>query len=747
MTFTQRFAHVFVPMTLAVFTLPAPGAEIRVPQDQPTIQAGIDAAAEGDMVLVAPGTYTGPGNRDVDFNGKAITVRSEEGPETCLIDCEADPFYSQNHLGFYFQNWEGRDSLLEGFTITGGYTDVGGAIDCRFASPTIRGNVIAGNWGEMAGAINIVNGAPLIENNLIRNNSGYFHGAVRCGDTAAEIAGNLICDNEGSFGGGIACIAGSPLIEGNRVLDNEAPKVDSYYGPIGGFGGGLCSWGSDPQIVNNLFSGNWAEEGGGALALFEDGSLTVTSCTISGNEAGTGGGIYLYDFAEPGGSSVTGAILWGNVPDEIGTGSTVPEPAVTYSLVQGGYAGQGNLDQDPLFVVGPRGDCYLSQQAAGQPVDSPAVDAADPSGEAPQGTTRTDGAPDGGIPDMGYHYRYPAPLSGLFLVLGPGPGETNPPLVRLFTPAAHAAYELQFEAYAVPRFGVNTAGADLDGDGADELLSGPGPGEMYGPHVRGWDVDGGLAVPLPGVSFLAYGTRRYGVNVTAGDLDGDGYDEIVTGAGPGAVFGPHVRGWNHDGGPSVQPMAGVSFLAYGTNKWGVNVAAGDLDGDGYDEIVTGAGPGPVYGPHVRGWNVDGGSASPIPGLSFLAYGTNRYGVNVTAGDVDGDGVSEIITGPGPSPAFSAHIRGWDWDGSTLTPLPGIDFQCFGKLYGARVFAGPDLDGDGRAEIVVGGGPNPDPTGQSHVWVYGYDGTVVNDLYMIDPFPGLTHGTTLAAARF
>lgn len=184
------------------------------------------------------------------------------------------------------------------------------------------------------------------------------------------------------------------------------------------------------------------------------------------------------------------------------------------------------------------------------------MDAADPAGESPEGTTRTDGAPDGGIPDMGYHYRIPVPLAGLFLVFGPGPGAANPPLVRLFAPAAHAAYELQFEAYGVPRFGVN-------------------------------------------------------------------------------------------------------------------VAAGDLDGDGNDEIVS---------------------------------------------------------GPGPSPDFSAHIRGWDWDGSALTSIPGFGFY-------------------GRAGIVVSGGPNQDPVYQSHVWVYEYDGADVEYRYMIDPFPGLTHGTTLAAARF
>ena len=103
-----------------------------------TIQAAIDAAMDGDTVLAADGTYTGSGNKNILFYGKAITVKSENGPWNCIIDGE------NNGRGFNFTNEEGENSVLSGFTIINGYaglSDVGftgGGINCHyFSSPTI----------------------------------------------------------------------------------------------------------------------------------------------------------------------------------------------------------------------------------------------------------------------------------------------------------------------------------------------------------------------------------------------------------------------------------------------------------------------------------------------------------------------------------------------------------------------------------------------------------------------------------
>jgi hypothetical protein len=331
------------------------------------------------------------------------------------------------------------------------------------------------------------------------------------------------------------------------------------------------------------------------------------------------------------------------------------------------------------------------------------------------------------------------------VVVGPGPAGTNPPLVRVYPAAQDAVYGFEFNAYGAPSYGVNVCCGNLDQDEADEIITGAGPGQIYGPHVRGFEIDG---APLPNLSFLAYGTNRWGVNVAAGDIDGDGIDEIITGAGPGEVFGPHVRAFAYDGETGVTPVGGVSYFAYGTPKWGVNVAAGDIDSDGFDEIVTGAGPGAVYGPHVRGWNVDGGDTQAIPQVSFLAYGTNNYGVNVTCGDLDGDGLDEIVTGAGPGAVFGSHVRCWNYDGTKVTSMPGGSFFAWPPdiaRYGVHVSSGADMDGDGRDELLTGGGP--DPASGTPVKVFTYDGSAVNLWFSLMAFPELGQGVNVAAGTF
>ena len=204
--------------------------------DQPTIQAGIDAAVSGDTVLVADGTWTGDGNRDIDFMGKAITVASENGPESCIVDCDATEV--DHHRGFYFHRGEGRGSLLVGFTIekgfVGGASASGGGILCEGASPVIQGNVIRVNTSDS------------------KDIQGEGGGGIACFSASPLISGNVISSNltNGLNGGGIFCEDGSaPIITGNTI---EGNIVNTY----GGHGGGIYARRSLMVIRRNIIRNN-----------------------------------------------------------------------------------------------------------------------------------------------------------------------------------------------------------------------------------------------------------------------------------------------------------------------------------------------------------------------------------------------------------------------------------------------------------------------------------------------------------
>ncbi len=167
-----------------------------------TIQAGIDAAAAGDTVVVADGTYTGEGNRDLDFGGRGITLVSENGAENTIIDCEGteiDP-----HRGFYFHSGETADTVLDGFTIQNGRMsgeDGGGGIHCINSGPTVTNCTILGNVGVfLGGGIYCRNGNPAITNCAFRNNSAEYHG------------------------GGLYCRESNPVIRDCTFIANSAMK-------------------------------------------------------------------------------------------------------------------------------------------------------------------------------------------------------------------------------------------------------------------------------------------------------------------------------------------------------------------------------------------------------------------------------------------------------------------------------------------------------------------------------------------
>jgi hypothetical protein len=290
---------------------------------------------------------------------------------------------------------------------------------------------------------------------------------------------------------------------------------------------------------------------------------------------------------------------------------------------------------------------------------------------------------------------------GVSLVTGAGFG--GGPHVRSFDGATGDPIpggSGSFFAFA-PTFtgGVRVAAIDVNGDARADIVTGAGPGGS--PLVRVFDGATGAQLAGPMGNFLAFDAQFMGgVFVAAGRCDG--HARIIVGADAGG--GPHVKVFDQTTGSLL-----FSFFAYAPGfTGGVRVAAGDVDGDGCDDIVTAAGPG--GGPHIQ---VFSGRTLAVL-RSFFAYGPAfSGGVYVAAGDVNGDGMADVITGAGPG--GGPHVQAFSGkDGSVLR-----SFFAYapGFTGGVRV-AAADVNGDGKADIVTAAGPGGGP----HVKIF--DGTTL-----------------------
>lgn len=273
----------FLALLVSAPGLDSVASTIRVPQDQPTIQAGITVANAGDTVLVAPGTY----HENIDFKGKAITVTSSGGPGVTIIDGgQLNPVVT-------FSSGEGASSLLSGFTIQNGMsTFVGGGIYMDLTSPTIRHNVVQNNRAsDGGGGIGVYFGAPLIEGNTIKNNSqianvsgggggGIYVTGVK-GTASAQIIGNTIENNtwQGSGGGILLNASGTPLVKNNIIALNSAEWVpNTAYSQGGGI---FMLNATNAQVIQNLIAGNKATQGGGIYMLVGEGLLVNNTIVAS----------------------------------------------------------------------------------------------------------------------------------------------------------------------------------------------------------------------------------------------------------------------------------------------------------------------------------------------------------------------------------------------------------------------------------------------------------------------------------
>jgi predicted outer membrane repeat protein len=274
------------------------------PADFNTIQAAINDSNDGDTIIVADGIYTGDGNRDIDYGGRAITARSENGPNNCIIDCEGT--YEDNHRGFYFHSGEGLDSILSGLTITNGYAPIeefddgfftwessaGGAIFCRGSSPTITKCRIVSNTATaqgtgLGGGIHCWDADPKIIECSIQNNSATDSGGgIYCGGGNGIIKDCIITGNSASWGGGIKFAGSNTTITESMISSNSSAL----------FGGGISVSGSSSKPVISyctISDNSCSSRGGGILCL--SASPEISNCLITGNYGSGGGGIYCYN--------------------------------------------------------------------------------------------------------------------------------------------------------------------------------------------------------------------------------------------------------------------------------------------------------------------------------------------------------------------------------------------------------------------------------------------------------------------
>jgi hypothetical protein len=391
---------------------------IHVPADQPTIQAAINAAAPGDTVLVAPGTYD-----EINFNGKAITVTSSDGPAVTIIE-NVDSFDSV----VTFNHHETLGAVLNGFTVRNGHALNGGGIEINGASPTITNNIITANYAIGGAGIHVYGGSPLIQGNTISENSRADNtdgdgGGISVSGSSTQFANpkilnNTITDNRtgGSGGGILVSYYASPLIQNNYIAGNYAYAggggiaLTSYQTPIvlqniivnntsvgEQGGGGILVGGSQPQVINNTLYGNSSADGlSGVYMTAGSGSVFSNNIVVTTS-----------------GDAITCALINNQLPGTISSNlgySTTGQPWAGTCAAAAGVS--GNLAGDPLFADPTNGDFHL--QHGSRAIDTGVSDPNLPDKDR-DGTTRVlDGNNDGtAVVDIGAYEFVPDPPAGL----------------------------------------------------------------------------------------------------------------------------------------------------------------------------------------------------------------------------------------------------------------------------------------------------------------------------------------------
>ena len=373
-----------------------------------TLQAAVTASASGDTVIVGDGTYTGPGDVDVNFGARNITFQSQNGPIKTVIECGGSS--SVNHHGLYLSNglYGVGQSTIRGFTIKDGYSSEGGAILANLSNVTLTNCNLINNTAGFGGGASFLGGVIAVSNCNFTSNiaessddpSGYSGGGGLYIDAGETTLANCTFENNSSNsnGGGLLVTGiqnGAPPT--GNISISDCKFVSNQASSSGGgiysdrttaifvnctcssnvarlYGGGLCNSFSPVSFTGCTINSNAADNGGGlwnggkaqltdcsladntattAGAAFDSsGSATLNYCTVTDNNTiGVSGGLY-----NTGTATLTNDIFWNDSGYEINGSGTV---TATYCDVQGSYgnnssyAGTGNINADPLFVNSP----------------------------------------------------------------------------------------------------------------------------------------------------------------------------------------------------------------------------------------------------------------------------------------------------------------------------------------------------------------------------------------------------------
>ena len=253
-------------------------AEIHhVPADFPTIQYAVNAALDGDEIVVAPGTYTSTAAEVVDMHGKEIWLHSSAGAEVTIIDGEG------TRRGIYCHNGETSNTIIEGFTITNCYSTSGGGMYNYVSSPTLTHCTFTGNTANYGGGMrNTNNSDPTLTNCTFENNTATSGGGMYNNYNSNPTLTNC-------------------TFTGNTAIED---------------GGGMWNENnSSPTLTNCTFTNNTAENGGGGISC---GTATISGCSFIQNIASNGGGVYSGGENSKDSPTISNSNFCENDPDAIG---------------------------------------------------------------------------------------------------------------------------------------------------------------------------------------------------------------------------------------------------------------------------------------------------------------------------------------------------------------------------------------------------------------------------------------------